>query len=278
MKIACQERLDLGIDYYYAVKRQITSIQRVWDAILEEKRHYDSVGWLDRSRSFMDSFQLCSYLIPQRVSIGFIDNTPTLSRTASYDSQASTVFYTPEDQEDSDFIQPSGSDESGSEESGSEESDSDEESGPDEDEDINVLALSPWTSDVSFEDVDVDNGRAEIISISSGEGDTDGSNYSDDSGESQFPVEIGSADPLKSVLGGAESHRSKDMDDPLWERLLGLLPKAQQPGQEEAKSSGNVRKRALGESSILDSEGEVPKKRRLGANAASYGEKRARTI
>ncbi len=51
--IACQKRLDLELDYYYAVKHQITSIQRVWDSILDEKRCYDAVGWLKKSRGFM---------------------------------------------------------------------------------------------------------------------------------------------------------------------------------------------------------------------------------
>ncbi|KAJ0103768.1 uncharacterized protein J7T55_001224 [Diaporthe amygdali] len=107
--VVCKERLDLGLDYYYAVKQQIMSLLRVWDAILDEKRRYDTVGWLERSRTFMDSFQLCSYLIPQRVSIGFLgpdvgapqlgpQNTiPASSSQASYYSTTSTIVNTPTD-------------------------------------------------------------------------------------------------------------------------------------------------------------------------------------
>jgi len=92
---ACQERLTLGIDYYYAVKHQITSVLRLWDAVLDEKRRYDALGRFKASRNFMDSFQLCSYLIPQRVSIGFLGPYADIPVDTNFDSMPSLMSYQP---------------------------------------------------------------------------------------------------------------------------------------------------------------------------------------
>jgi hypothetical protein len=241
----CRERLDLPLDYYYAVKHQITSFQRVWDAILEEKRRYDAVGWLGGSRNFMDCFQLCSYLIPQRVSIGFLgpcdtsfDNTPVLNHPASYQSGASTVVNSPARYAEYERPIP--------------DRDHGERFLSDEEECPETLALSSTDSDESFEDVEQD-GEPEIISISSDENDSDseysdgsdGSNESDGSDDNeneelQFPLELDGGNAPNSGLGEPGLFQSGgDVDDAMWERLFSSLPDTQQPYEETARD-GNV--------------------------------------
>ncbi|KAI3339063.1 hypothetical protein F4824DRAFT_508979 [Ustulina deusta] len=288
--VACQERLDLGLDYYYDVKHQITSFLRVWDAILDEKRRYDAVGWPRRSRSFMDSFQVCSYLIPQRVSIGFLgpyvgipqldtgfDHIPVLSRPASYHSETSTAVNSPlhwaeyeRSIQDGDHGEPllSG-----------------------EEEYLEILALSPTVSHDSFEDVDVQDDGAEIISISS---DDDGgdSEYSDESEELQFPFEPDGGNVPNSGSGEPDPYRSKDLDDALWEKLLSGLPEAQRPHREEAQRDENIGKRPPVSNELkplgLELEDVTSKKRKFmaahGSNDHEYeegtrrGGKRPRTL
>ncbi len=61
--IAYWERLNLGIEYYYTIRQQITSILGLWNAIIDEKRRYDIVDWYMESRDFIDGFLLCLYII-----------------------------------------------------------------------------------------------------------------------------------------------------------------------------------------------------------------------
>ncbi|KAI0410594.1 hypothetical protein F5X98DRAFT_381624 [Xylaria grammica] len=154
--VICQERLDLRPDYYYyGVKHQITSFQRVWDAILDEKRRYDAVGWQQRSRYLMDSFQFCSYLIPKRVNVGVsralpatVVNSPT-HRAKNEKSMQNGDYRERLVSNDAEFPE--------------------------------ALAFSPTVSSDSFEVVQ--DGGAEMISISDDD-ESSGSEYSDESDDS----------------------------------------------------------------------------------------------
>ena len=273
---ACRGRLDLRLDYYYAVKHQITSFQRVWDAILEEKRRYDAAGWLGRSRSFMDSFQLCSYLIPQRVSIGFFgpcetsfDNIPVLNYPASYQSQASTVVNSPTRY--TEYKRPV-------QDRGLEERFLSE-----EEEYLEALALSPIDSNESFEDVEP-HGGVDIISISSDEDDSD-SEYSDsgDSNESnklQFPLELDDGNALNSSLEPDPYHSKQDLTDALWERLFSDLPNTQHAYEEirrDESIDGRLLVPRVEQPPALELE-DMPKKRKLvvGDNSGREYEKHNR--
>jgi hypothetical protein len=68
----CQKRLDLGIQYYYGIRHQITSILQAWDAVIAEKNRSDEVGWQAPSREYLDALHTCLYLIPQRVRVGLL--------------------------------------------------------------------------------------------------------------------------------------------------------------------------------------------------------------
>ncbi|KAK4139109.1 uncharacterized protein C8A04DRAFT_33429 [Dichotomopilus funicola] len=68
----CQKRLDLGIQYYYGIRNQITSILHTWDAVIAEKNRSDEAGWQAPSREFLHAFHICLYLIPQRVRVGLL--------------------------------------------------------------------------------------------------------------------------------------------------------------------------------------------------------------
>ncbi len=275
----CRERLDLPLDYYYAVKHQITSFQRVWDAVLEEKRRYDAVGWLGGSRNFMDCFQVCSYLIPQRVSIGFfgpcdtsIDNTPMPNHPTAYQSGASTVVNSPTRYAEYERSIP--------------DRDHGERFLSDEEEYPETLALSPTDSDESFEDVEQD-GEPEIISISSDENDSDGE-YSDGSDgsdgsdnnenkELQFPLELDGGNVPDSGIGEPGQFQG-DLDDAMWERLFRSLPDTQQL-HEETQRIESVREQPsvprVGKSLSRGLE-DVPKKRKAVHPSNTRG-KRQRT-
>jgi len=236
--MACQERLNLGIDYYYAVKHQITSVLRLWDAVLDEKRRYDALGQFKRSRNFMDSFQLCSYLIPQRASIGFLgpyadilntnfDSMPTLMsyQPAPYHTETSTIF----DESEATAVDPA------------EYEKSVQDGGLLHEEEHPELALSTTSSNDNFEQTGIED---EIISISS-DGDSDiDSGYSDDE-ELQLPLELEDVvigdgagngnnwlstqtdfrEPQAYELGGLTQ------DSAAWERFLSRLSETEQPYQ-----------------------------------------------
>lgn len=68
----CQKRLDLGIQFYYGIRNQITSILHTWDAVIAEKNRSDEAGWQAPSREFLHAFHTCLYLIPQRVKVGLL--------------------------------------------------------------------------------------------------------------------------------------------------------------------------------------------------------------
>jgi hypothetical protein len=69
---SCQTRLNLETTYFYAIRYQITSILGLWDAVIEEKLRYDTLGLHPENRNFMEGFILCSHIIPRRVNIGFL--------------------------------------------------------------------------------------------------------------------------------------------------------------------------------------------------------------
>lgn len=275
----CRKRLDLPLDYYYAVKHQITSFQRVWDAVLEEKRRYDAVGWLGGSRNFMDCFQLCSYLVPQRVSIGFLGprdpnfENASMNHPACYQSGASTVVNSPTRYAEYETSIP--------------DRDHGERFLSDEEEYLDALALSPTDSDESFEDIDQD-GRPEIISLSSDEDDS-GSEYSDgsdgsdgstdDNRQLQYRLELDGGNVPNSGPGEAGPIQSEgDLADALWERLFGNLPDTQHPS-EKAQGDESVgeqhRVPKLGRPLSRELE-DVPKKRKTVHDSDARG-KRQRT-
>ncbi|KAI1207650.1 uncharacterized protein F4807DRAFT_469160 [Annulohypoxylon truncatum] len=226
----CQERLNLGLDYYYAVKHQITSFLRVWDGIIDQKRRYDAAGWFERSRGFIDSFQFCSYLIPQRVSIGFLgpyvgvprfnkgfSDGNTLGRPFSYHSATPTVVNSPlrwtESIQHGNFREQALSDK----------------------EYPDALALSPTVCNDDFEDVDVYGGSG-TISISSdddsSDDDIDYSQYSDESDKSkalQFPSELTGRNLSSRGFEGPSTYQPKALEDTLREKLLNNLSKTKQP-------------------------------------------------
>lgn len=247
--IVCKERLDLGVDYYYAVKQQITSLLRVWDAVLDEKRRYDTVGWLERTRTFMDAFQLCSYLIPKRASIGLFrpemgfpqvgpnNSIPALSPEHSYYSATSTIVNTPIDQAGYENF---------AYDSGYEERISPENEGYPE-----SLAISPTVYE-SLENGGFGEGGAGLVSLSSDD-DASGSEYSyhsdsDDSDQSEGPdpaPKLQSSSGLKAGLRDPGLCRLDDSEYAPWERLLNNpnnLPEARQPYQyqQEMQRDENV--------------------------------------
>lgn len=235
--MVCKERLDLGIDYYYAVKQQITSLLRAWDAVLDEKRRYDTVGWLERSRTFMDSFQLCSYLIPQRASIGFFgpdmvvpqsgpnNPVPAFSPQPSYYSATSTIVNTPTDWAEFENSMY----------------DSDGEGSPSVDDEYpESLAISSTVSAENFENDDFGGGGAGVVSISS---DDDGSEseysyQSSDSGDSDhgevtdFPNVLNTGSIPKAGSRNRDTYRGDDWEGAAQKRLLNNSNRGQGPCQE----------------------------------------------
>jgi hypothetical protein len=246
--MVCRERLDLGIDYYYAVKQQITSLLRAWDAVLDEKRRYDTVGWLERSRTFMDSFQLCSYLIPQRVSLGFFgpvrapylephSTIPALSPQPSYYSATSTIVNSPTDWADY--------------ESSMYDSGYGEGSPAVNDEYPESLAISPTVSNDSFEHGDFGGGGAGVVMISSDNGASESeysyqSSDSDDSEQSEvpnLPNKFKSRSGPKAGSRDTGLYRPDGSKDARWESLLNDPPRARQPYQEEIQRDEDFGKR-----------------------------------
>lgn len=256
--IVCRQRLDLGIDYYYAVKQQIRSLLRVWDAVLDEKHRYDTVGWLERSRSFMDSFQLCSYLIPQRVSIGSFgpilgapqpdtsahDIHTGLSPRTSFYSETSTIINTPTDW--AEYENPM-------HDSGYGDRTSSDGDGDPED-----LAISPTLSYISFEDDEFQDLGAAIISVTSNEGASDEgasdseysyhSSDSDDSDQSEVPrspLGLNGGSIPKASFGDPGSYQLSNSEDTRMGRLPNNLHKAQEPvaRKEKRQCDENAAKR-----------------------------------
>lgn len=67
---AYRQRLELGREFYLGVKQHLMAVLQVWDAILDEKDAFDSFGQMNWDRNFIDSFLICTDIIPARASIG----------------------------------------------------------------------------------------------------------------------------------------------------------------------------------------------------------------
>lgn len=67
---ACQAKLNLGLEYFYAVQQQLTSTQQAWAAIIAEKERYDTVGWQAGTADFTRALHTCLYTIPKRSNMG----------------------------------------------------------------------------------------------------------------------------------------------------------------------------------------------------------------
>ncbi|TPX15368.1 uncharacterized protein E0L32_004645 [Thyridium curvatum] len=291
----CQTRLNLGLDYYYAVKHQITSLQRAWDAILDEKRRYDAVGWPGRSRGFMESFHLCSYLIPQRVSIGFpgphVDIPPldTMNdngqacQSRSYSCETSTIVASPAQW--ADHVIPSIEGDGGAQFSASDDAYSE------------ALALSATVTEGSFEDLGRQDNEANVISISSGDDDDDRysvySPYFDQSEDSQVfqtPAETKDSVGSTAVFGTLGGYAPEDTTDALLETLLTNLPETPQPRPEMFQDAGSTSQRQptrKGKPLSLELKGMPSTKRKFSAvrgnehrqsHEIGYGGKRHRAL
>jgi hypothetical protein len=67
---ACQAKLSLELEYFYAVQQQLIATQQAWAAIIVEKERYDTVGWQAGPSDFTRALHTCLYLIPERSNIG----------------------------------------------------------------------------------------------------------------------------------------------------------------------------------------------------------------
>ena len=112
-----QNQLDLDAEFYYGVKDQIESLLGAWNAVLQEKLRYDMEGWPSMDRQFMESFVLCTYMIPKQVRIGYLGShaaraaaegnlgdplTILADEASSYASDSGISLGDSEDQPDSD--------------------------------------------------------------------------------------------------------------------------------------------------------------------------------
>ena len=112
-----ENQLDLDAEFYHGVKDQIESLLGAWNAVLQEKLRYDMEGWPSMDRQFMESFVLCTYMIPKQVRIGYLGShaaraaaegnlghPPTLpiDEASSYASDSGISLGDSEDQPDSD--------------------------------------------------------------------------------------------------------------------------------------------------------------------------------
>ncbi|KAH8744265.1 hypothetical protein F5883DRAFT_662052 [Diaporthe sp. PMI_573] len=281
---ACQERLNLGTEYYYAVKHQITSMSRLWDAVIDEKRRYDTVGWHVESRDFMDGFLLCSHMIPQRVNIGFLGpfvGVPGLDACCEnipVTRSCAAVSYRPRSPSavngngDAGLINDLTNYEDvvqGCSPGPLRLREADWEDGPE------ALALSPNFSDDSTLIDDAQGGEIEVISISSDESDGNDGEYSDYSDELQFQLELDAqrALPREGAEDTDSDSESQGEDVPnddhidaswpselfpdgtqldqsakdAWERFLNDNdPEKQQPSREEAKLDESLAGHQLG--------------------------------
>ncbi|KAK3391200.1 hypothetical protein B0H63DRAFT_520396 [Podospora didyma] len=72
MVAACQAKLNLGLEYFYAVQQQLMSTQQAWAAIIAEKERYDTVGWQAGTADFTRALHTCLYMIPKRSNMGLL--------------------------------------------------------------------------------------------------------------------------------------------------------------------------------------------------------------
>ena len=68
----CQTKLNLGLEYFYAVQQQLISTQQAWTAIIAEKERYDAVGWQAGTADFTRALHTCLHVIPKRSNMGLL--------------------------------------------------------------------------------------------------------------------------------------------------------------------------------------------------------------
>ncbi|KAM7196599.1 hypothetical protein V8F33_006098 [Rhypophila sp. PSN 637] len=66
----CQAHLDMQPAFFYNVRNQISSIQRVWDEVLREKERHDAGTMQLGPRESLEALDTCLSIIPARVQIG----------------------------------------------------------------------------------------------------------------------------------------------------------------------------------------------------------------
>jgi hypothetical protein len=67
---ACQAKLNLELEYFYTVQRQLIATQQAWAAIIAEKERYDTVGWQAGTADFTRALHTCLYMIPKGSNMG----------------------------------------------------------------------------------------------------------------------------------------------------------------------------------------------------------------
>ncbi|KAK3377443.1 hypothetical protein B0H63DRAFT_451329 [Podospora didyma] len=72
MVAACQAKLNLGLEYFYAVQQQLMSTQQAWAAIIAEKERYNTVGWQAGTADFTRALHTCLYMVPKRSNMGLL--------------------------------------------------------------------------------------------------------------------------------------------------------------------------------------------------------------
>jgi hypothetical protein len=99
MAAGCQVKLNLGLEYFYAVRQQLMSTQQAWTAIIAEKERYDTVGWQVGTPDFMRALHTCLYMIPKRSNMGLLGpfygvqgiGTPAEGGLADFSSNSGSI-------------------------------------------------------------------------------------------------------------------------------------------------------------------------------------------
>ncbi|TPX07311.1 uncharacterized protein E0L32_010808 [Thyridium curvatum] len=88
---ACQAKLDLGLEYFYAIQQQLLSAQRAWSAVITEKKRYDAIGWQTGSVDFARALHTCLYTIPDTARCGELGVEPAVKGQADLSSDSGSI-------------------------------------------------------------------------------------------------------------------------------------------------------------------------------------------
>ncbi|KAK1980497.1 hypothetical protein LZ30DRAFT_723020 [Colletotrichum cereale] len=70
---AYRERLELGREFYFEIRRRLMAVLQVWDAVIDVKEAFDQLKSSNWNREFMEAFLLCTDTIPTRANIGSLE-------------------------------------------------------------------------------------------------------------------------------------------------------------------------------------------------------------
>ena len=86
----CQAKLELEIESFYEIERQLAAEQRAWAAVISEKKRYDAFGWQAGTDDYKRALHACLHIIPKGVTMELPGSGHCVQQKGGHDKVAVT--------------------------------------------------------------------------------------------------------------------------------------------------------------------------------------------